>query len=224
MTASPRWKYNGIRAGWAPDVSEKLKTDLVLLLGDHEDTTRFIRALHTHKHIYTLHKNDESTHINGQPTPSEKREAAKIILRDSQKLFNKISNQAGGIKPDLDYHLYKRMKHIAPYFSLGDMEDALEGLMRGCQSFLENTYPQIKTTGITPKKVFAYRVASLFREILNEEPKKYIPEELEVGVLRDNRKGLYAKVLAACFIDSDGYIPGNLKEIIIWGISFAPDN
>lgn len=224
MTASPRWGYKGTKGGFVPDMSEKLKRQIILLLGERENALRFVSALHTHQHIYIIHRDDESTRSEGQPTPSERREAAKIILRDSQKLFNKISNQAGGIKPDLDYHLYKRMKHIAPYFSLGDMEDALEGLMKGCQSFLENTYPQMKTTGITPKKVFAYRVASLFRETLNEEPKKYIPEELEMTVLRGNGKGRYARVLAACFIDSDGYIPGNLKEIVLWGISFAPDN
>jgi len=224
MTISPRWGYKGAQGGLVPDMSEKLKRQLVSLLGDHENTLRLISALHTHLHIYIIHRDDESTHPEGQPTPSERREAAKIILRDSQKLFNKISNEAGGIKSDLDYHLYKKMKHITSHFFLKDMEDALEGLMRGCQSFLENTYPQMKTTGITPKKVFAYRVATLFREILNEEPKKYIPEELEMTELRDSRKGLYARVLAACFIDSDGYIPGNLKEIVIWGISCTPEN
>jgi len=224
MTASPRWNYTGIRSDWAPDMSEKLKTQLVPLLGDYEVAARFIAALHTHQHIYTLHRNDESTRPEGQPTPSERREAAKIILRDTQKLFNKIAFQAGGIKPDLQHALQKKMKHIAPHFSMFDMEDALEGLMMGCVSFLKDTSHQMKTTGITPKKVFAYRVASLFREILNEEPKKYIPEELEVTISKGNGKGLYARVLAACFIDSDGYVPGNLKEIIIWGISFTPDN
>lgn len=216
MATKAKWNYKR-SGGWVPEISESLKLKLSALLSDEYKQGRFLDALHTHQHIYVIHKDDREE----APTIAEMKKAADEINKDVEKLLTKLVHEAGGVRPHLDYYLMKEMKWLTPAFGVRELSTALQGLVRGCERVLEIDRPKVGSKSVSPEKVFAWRVAVLFIRILNETPTKYIPDDLSIVLPEEKREGKYARVLSACFIDANGFTPGNLKEIAYWGIDRA---
>lgn len=222
MGTSPRWEYSGIKAGWVPPMPEKLKKQLIALLGD-AGSRGFISALHTQYHIYVIHEKDSHTHSSGHPSRPEMKAAAAELKRDLEKLIKKTSDEAGGLRPYLDYCLFKGMPDEAGHYRMSHFVKTLEVVRNGCESFLVDQYPSMeKLPKFRSKELFASEVVKLIRTILGEEPQKYIPDDLSVTLPYEDRQGKYARILSACFIAADGFSPGNLKEIAFWGVDFKP--
>lgn len=219
MAIEAKWSYDPT-GGFVPDLDEGLRLKLSALFSGEAGLERFLEAIHIHQHIYIIGKEDQVK----SPTPAEMKKAAEILARDAEKLIYKLSRQAGGLKPHLDYYIMKQLSSESVPFGTRKLESVLEALVNGCQRFIEFDYSKIEGAGVTPEKVFAWRVANLFKEILNQEPRKYIPADLKINLPVDERKGKYARALSACFTDANGFSPGNLKEIVSWGIDHSSEN
>lgn len=219
MAIEAKWSYDP-KGGFVPELDEGLKLKLSALFSGEPRLESFLEAIHTHQHIYIIGKEDQVK----RPTPSEMKRAAEILARDAEKLIYKLSREAGGLKPHLDYYIMKHLSSGSMPFGTRKLESVLEALVIGCQRFIEHDYSKIECAGVTPEKVLAWRIANIFKELLNQEPSKYIPVDLNIDLPVDKRKGKYARVLSACFMDANGFSPGNLKEIVSWGVEHSSKN
>ncbi len=94
---------------------------------------------------------------------------------------------------------------------LENLESELIRLKEFCEAaprLIEDS-ERSRLTRLTPKQDLVWFIAHIFRKYSTVSLSIYLPEGGETG-------SAYARFLSLCFIEVDGFIPGDLKKLMVW--------
>jgi len=173
-TKGPKWEYKKPEGGLSP--AEQDFERVLQIIGDNSNrgitfAVEFYEAVSSFKYDLAMERQ--------KPGGTEVRAAAKVLGKDTETLINRLEN----IIFSTNGYVYGVLNEkVNPNSFIQKLKKDLS-LIRWALSETESDHSSLSAGPIVKpsRRQFAYRVAVLFKDILEETPTKYINKETVRG-------------------------------------------